>query len=64
MSRKPDFVLDQRNGEHRALVLRAYFHLISEGEPEDAALLRAPKLAVEWWKSGADYPGFYPRRQG
>jgi hypothetical protein len=59
---KTDRHLDMRVGEHRALVFRAYFHLLSLGEERDAALLRAPKLAREWWQEGKDYPGFYPRR--
>jgi hypothetical protein len=62
MPPRTDYRLDMQKGEHRALVLRAYLDLLSQGEETDAAQLRAPKLAMERWKSGADCPGFYARR--
>jgi hypothetical protein len=62
MLRQTDYKLNMNNADHRALVLRAYFALIKQGEPMDSALIKAPHEAVARWKEGVDYPGFYPRR--
>lgn len=62
MLRKTEYRLDLRSGDHRALLLRAYFSLLAEGVEPEAARLGAPKLAMQRWRDGQDYPGFYPRR--
>ena len=62
MSQNTDYSIDMANGEHRALVLRAYFDLLAQGEDRDTARQRAPLLALRRWRDGEDYPGFYPRR--
>lgn len=62
MFKEVNYRLDMQKGEHRALVLRAFFDLVRDGEEPDAARLRAPVLAVRRWKEGDDWPGYYPRR--
>jgi hypothetical protein len=48
--------LDLERPSDRALVLRAYFQLLSEGLDEDEAKKGAVTRACENWKSGEDKP--------
>jgi hypothetical protein len=52
------YTLDMRKSTHRALVMRAYDALLSEGMSEQQAHEEKFKRAVENWRSSADKPGF------
>lgn len=47
--RKPD-AIDLERPSHRLMVVRAYFHLLSEGLDESEAKLRAASYAMEHWE--------------